>query len=138
MNVCARYLIYLVDCLVMLFVIGLQFLVFRGELPFDYDSESWLRILLDGGNVGLVTLLGGTLYWSIVDYHDELKELRRSTIISSETGEEPEMATRVVRSGLKAFTLFTFPVLLVFALFSENHRFLHDYVAKTERVKLNG
>ncbi|WP_116108196.1 RDD family protein [Lewinella sp. IMCC34191] len=134
MNVFGRYLIYLADCLVMLFVIGMQLLIFRGELPFDHDTDHWLPMLLDGGSVGLVTLLGGTLYWTIVDYHHELKELRRSVIVSSVSGEEPDLSTRILRSFLKAFTLFTFPVLILFAVFSKGHRFLHDYVAKTERI----
>ncbi len=136
MNVLGRYFIYLLDCLVMLFIIGVQFFVFRGELPFGYDTDRWLPLLLGGGSVGMTTLLGGTLYWTIVDYHEALTELRHSTIISTETGEQPELPTRFLRSFLKAFTLFTFPVLLIFAIFSKDHRFLHDYVAKTERVKI--
>ncbi|MGB3802111.1 MAG: RDD family protein [Lewinella sp.] len=134
MNVFGRYFLYLADCLIMLFVIGMQFFIFRGELPFGHDTDRWLPILLGGGSVGMVTLLGGTLYWTIVDYHDELTELRRSTIVSSETGEPLDLSTRFLRSFLKALTLFTFPVLMLFAVFSEGHRFLHDYIAKTERV----
>ncbi|WP_116127497.1 hypothetical protein [Lewinella sp. IMCC34183] len=135
MNVFGRYVIYLLDCLVMLAVIGLQLFLFRGEFPFGYDSDQWLSMLLGGhGSVALTTLIGGTAYWYIVDYHAELRELRRSRIVMEATGEAPPTETRFLRSFLKAFSLFTAPVLLLFALFSDRHRFLHDYVAKTERV----
>ena len=136
MSVFGRYLIYLVDCVAMLFVIGMQFFIFRGELPFGRDTDTWLPLLLGTDSVRLVTLLGGTAFWFIVDYHENLTELRRSMVISTETGTTPDTCTRFLRSFLKAFTLFTFPLLLLFAVFSDGHRFLHDYVAKTRRVKL--
>ena len=136
MNVFQRYLIYLVDCLAMLFVIGMQLLIFRGEFPIGLPFESWLPRLLDGHSTGITMLMGGTLFWTIVDYHEDLEKIRRSRIISTETGTKPEMCTRVKRSFIKAFTLFTFPVLLLVALFRSDHRFLHDHLAKTERVKL--
>ena len=136
MSVCGRYLIYLVDCLAMLFVIGLQFLIFRGELPFEHDTDRWLPLLLGTDSVRLVTLLGGTAFWYIVDYHDNLKDIRRSEIVSTETGTAPDAPTRFLRSFVKALSIFTFPVLLLFAVFSDGHRFLHDYVAKTRRVRL--
>ena len=136
MSVFGRYLIYLVDCLAMLFVIGMQFFIFRGELPFGYDTDRWLPLLLGSDSVRLVTLLGGTAFWFIVDYHENLTDLRRSTVISTETGTNPDFCTRFLRSFLKALSIFTFPPLLLFAVFSDGHRFLHDYVAKTRRVKL--
>ncbi len=135
MSVFGRYFLYLADCLVMLFVIGVQIFLFRGELPFGHSFHSWLPMLLGGsGSVAVTTLLGGTGYWYVVDYHPELMELRRSRVVTAGTAERPPVETRIIRSFLKAFTLFTAPVLLLFALFSKGHRFLHDYVAKTERV----
>ncbi|PHK98630.1 hypothetical protein CGL56_09165 [Neolewinella marina] len=117
----------------MLAVIGVQFFLYRGELPFGYDTEQWLPLLLEGGgSVMLTTLFGATLYWSIVDYHPALVSLRRSRVVTR-SGERPGVETRIVRSFVKAFSVFTAPVLLLFALF--NDHFLHDYVAKTERRK---
>ena len=136
MNVFQRYLIYLVDCLVMLFVIGMQLLIFRGEFPVGLPFDSWLPRLLDGSSTGITMLLGGTLYWTIVDYHPDLVKVRRSAVLSLESGTEPDLSTRILRSFVKAFTLFTFPVLLLVALFRGDHRFLHDHLTKTERVKL--
>lgn len=136
MNVFGRYFLYLADCLVMLFVIGIQLMIFRGEFPLSIDTDRWLPLLLGTDSVRLTTLLGGTAFWYIVDYHPELERLRRSVIVSTRTGTKPDSCTRFLRSFLKAFTLFTFPVLVVFALFSSGNRFLHDYVANTERIKL--
>lgn len=135
MNVFRRYFLYLLDCLVMLTVIGVQFFLFRGEWPFAYDSDRWLSLLLGGSGVGFTTLLGGTVYWYIVDYHPELRDLRGSRVILTATGDTPDRETRALRSFMKTLSVFTFPVLLLFALFSDGHRFLHDYVAKTERVR---
>ena len=136
MNVFGRYILYLADCLVMLFAIGIQLILLRGQWPLSYDFDNWLPILLGGsGGVGVVTLIGGTVYWYIVDYHEELQEVRRSRVVSLTTGGTPPTEKRFLRSFLKAFTLFTAPFLLLFAVFSTEHRFLHDYVAKTERVR---
>lgn len=137
MGVLGRYVLYLADCLVMLFVVGVQFFLFRGELPIGHSTDEWLPLLLEGGgSVMFTTLLGATIYWSIVDYHPELVSVRQSRIVMVESQERPDLQTRVLRSFLKAFTLFSAPILLLFGLFSEGNRFLHDYVAKTERRKL--
>ncbi|THH41167.1 RDD family protein [Neolewinella litorea] len=137
MGVFGRYLLYLADCAVMLAVIGVQFFIFRGELPIGYDTDRWLPILLEGGgSVMLTTLLGSTLYWTIVDFHPDLVDLRRSEIVSRDQEGKPGIETRILRSFLKAFSLFSAPILLLFAVFSEDNRFLHDYVAKTERRKI--
>ncbi|MBB4077557.1 putative RDD family membrane protein YckC [Lewinella aquimaris] len=136
MGVFGRYILYLLDCVVMLGILALVFLLFRGELPFGHDPERWLEVLLDGGSVYVTTLLGATLYWFIIDYHPTVAGYRRSRVAMLADGRRPDNGTRLLRSFIKAFTLFGGEVLLLFALFSDGHRFLHDYIAQTERIKL--
>ena len=130
-----RYLIYLVDCLVMSSVLAVQLFLVRGEWPLQHHPDDYLGLLLAGHNVWLWTLLLATGYWTIVDYHPTLLRYR-GRIVTAE-GEQPDLSTRLLRSAVKAFTLFAKPFLVVFALFSKDHTLLHDYLAKTDRVRVS-
>ncbi|MCP9237319.1 RDD family protein [Lewinella sp. JB7] len=136
MSVFRRYFLYLFDCLVMLGLLGVVFFVYRGEFPFHYATDRWLEVLLGGSGVYFTTLIGSTIYWYIVDYHPSIVRFRRSHILTRPDHRSPDVTTRFLRSFVKAFTLFGGEVLLLFAIFSSEHRFLHDYIAKTERVPL--
>ncbi len=136
MHIISRYFLYLMDCIVMLAVIGVQLVIFRGEWPLAYDTDRWLGLLLEGHHhIYLTTLTGATLYWTIADYHPTLTRFRFSRVLMKQTGAVPELGVRISRSLIKSFTLFGGGVLLLFALFSKEHRFLHDYLVGTERVK---
>lgn len=132
-----RFVMYKVDCAFMLAVIGLQFFLFRGEMPFDYHPEEWLKTLLQSsGHLWLTTVVGGALYWTVVDFHPGLVELRGSRVVSKVDGQQPDTGTRFLRSLIKSFSLFGGRWLLLFCLIDKQHRFVHDAVTDTERVKL--
>ena len=135
MGIVSRYFLYLLDCLVMLSILGIQIYLFRGETPLTHNPDGWLELLLGNYvNLWLWTILLATGYWMVVDYHPAL-EPHRGRIVTLATAEQPDFEKRLLRSAVKAFTLFGKPFLLVFALFSKHHRLLHDYLAGTERVK---
>ena len=134
MGIFSRYGIYLLDSILMAFVLGLQIYLFRGEFPLRYDFHDYLSVLLEGHNIKVWTLILATGYWTIMDYHPALTRLRGWVVDAS--GQRPAFSTRVLRSGIKSLTLFTLPCLLLFALFSKGHTLLHDYVAKTDRIQV--
>ena len=136
MNFFSRYLIYLVDCAVMLAVVGVQLFIFRGEWPFSHHSDNWMNLLMGGHHgVYFTTLIGAAIYWTIVDFDPKLTEYRRSRVRLVESGEVPKLCVRFVRSLIKSFTMFGGGFLLLFSLFGKEHRFLHDRILGTERVK---
>lgn len=131
-----RFVIYKVDCVVMLLIIGVQLYLFRGETPFQYRPGHWLQELLQtGSRTWLTALLGGTLYWTIVDYHPVLERYRESRVVSLDDGSRPDMGTRFLRSFIKSATLFGKSILLLFGLLRSDRRFLHDYVTRTVRAR---
>ena len=135
MSLPRRYALYLIDCLVMSLVLAVQLFLLRGEWPVGHHPDGSLGLLLAGYNVWLWTLLLATGYWTIVDYHPALLRYR-GRVVTTADGQQPDFATRLLRSAIKAFTLFAKPFLVVFALFSKDHTLLHDYLAKTVRVRV--
>lgn len=135
MGLWGRFILYKLDCLVMLCVIGVQFALFRHEQVFDYYPGDWLGELFNyASNLWLVTIVGATIYWVIVDYHPALERLRQSRIVTLVDGQRPDFGTRLVRSLVKAVTLFSFQGLLLCAVFDKQRRFAHDRVTDTHRV----
>ncbi len=136
MNVVSRYFLYLLDCGVMLAIIGVQLLLFRGEWPLSHDPDHWLGLLLEGHRgLYLTTLCGAAAYWTIMDFDPRATSIRGSRVVRKASGQLPDLGLRFSRSLIKAFTLFGGGLLLLFALCSAEHRFLHDYLVGTERVK---
>jgi hypothetical protein len=135
MGVFGRYIMYRIDSLIMLGVLAVQLSLFTDLEAFELPPREWLPALIGrGASVYWTTLLGATLYWTIVDYHPALTGLRKTRIVSRISGEPLGYADRILRSFLKAFTLFGAEFLLLFALFNDDRRFLHDHVTKSERV----
>ncbi|CAH1002095.1 hypothetical protein LEM8419_03012 [Neolewinella maritima] len=136
MGIVSRYFLYLLDCLVMLLVLGIQMYLFYGEGFLQSSPDTYLeRLLGDYGPAWLWSVLLGAAYWLIVDYHPVLAG-RRGRVVDVSSGHRPSLDKRVLRSLLKALTLFGATFLLLFALFSKDHRLLHDYVAGTDRLKV--
>ena len=135
MGLWGRFLIYKLDCLVMLGIIGVQFALYRGDQVFDVYPGDWLaQLFVHVGNLWVITLIGSTLYWLVVDYHPALERLRQSKVVTLEGNHRPDFGTRFVRSFVKAVSLFTFQGLLLVGLFSDDHQFAHDKVTGTRRV----
>ncbi len=135
MNVFGRYFLYLIDSGIMLALIGVQLFLFRGEWPLSHNPDHWLSMLLEEQGVYFTTIVGAAIYWTIMDFDPRLTSIRGSRVVQEATGELPALGMRVSRSLIKAFTLFGGGFLLLFALFSKEHRFLHDYLIETVRVK---
>ena len=134
MGIFSRYFLYLLDCGVMLAIVGVQLYLFRGEDPMLYYPGQWFDLLLeDYAAIGLWTVVFTSVYWTIVDYHPALTSIR-GRVLSQVTGDLPTFDVRVLRSVVKAVTLFVWPWLLLYALFSSGHRLLHDRIAGTERI----
>ena len=134
MGIFSRYFLYLLDCGVMLAIVGVQIYLFRGVDPMTYYPGEWFALLLeDYATLGLWTVVFSSVYWTIVDYHPALTGIR-GRVLSQVTKELPTFDVRVLRSVVKAVTLFVWPWLLLYALFSSGHRLLHDRVAGTQRI----
>ena len=134
MGIFSRYFLYLLDCGVMLAIVGVQLYLFRGEDPMLYYPGQWFALLLeDYAAVSLWTVVFTSVYWTIVDHHPALIGIR-GRVLSQETGDLPTYDVRILRSVVKAVTLFVWPWLLLYALFSSEHRLLHDRMAGTERL----
>ncbi|WP_420459986.1 hypothetical protein [Neolewinella sp.] len=135
MGIFSRYFLYLLDCAVMLAIVGVQVYLFRGEDPMVYYPGEWFALLLeDYAAIGLWTVVFTSVYWTIVDYHSALIRIR-GRVLNQATGQLPTYDVRVLRSVVKAVTLFVLPWLLLYALFSDGHRLLHDRIAGTERLE---
>ena len=133
MGIFSRYFIYLLDCGVMLTIVGVQLYLFRGEDPTLYYPGEWFALLLeDYAAIGLWTVVFSSVYWTIVDYHPALARIRGSVVLESNE-EVPAPDVRVIRSVVKAVTLFVWPWLICYALLSTKHRLLHDRIAHTTR-----
>lgn len=123
----------------MTFVLAIQVYLFTDHNPLEaLGEERMLSLLLEGGyNLRVVAILLMTMFWTVVDYHPVLaRTIRGSIVVNRASGEVPSMSDRLLRSVVKAVTFSVAPVLIFFAVFSEENYFLHDYVAKTRRVKV--
>lgn len=137
MSLLGRYFLYLLDCLLMLALLGVNVFIFTGENPFAIDPSQWLNFLLDNPSSRRAywfTIVAATLYWTIVDFNPEVAKVRGPAVRDAVTHQVPPLTHRLGRSFVKAFTLFGASILYLFPLLNEKRLFLHDYLTGTERA----
>jgi uncharacterized RDD family membrane protein YckC len=128
-----RFIAYLVDTLIILFVLSILILLLGGSPSemFDSNNSSWIRNIISSATLGAI--LGAIFYPKFTgNIGHKICDLK---VISLESGEDFNVTKDgALREGLKHVSNLLF-IPSIFILWDKNNQNLYDKITKTVVVE---